>query len=206
MNGRLLIISSPSGGGKGTLIRRVLEEETGLSYSVSFTTREPRDDESDGKDYRFVSTERFERLIGEGEFLEYAVVHGHYYGTSASQIKASTDAGNDVILEIDVQGAAQVREKVPSAIGIFILPPSFSILEERLIARETESDDSLQTRLTNARAEIQRFDEFDFVIINDEIERAVADLRSIILSSRLRSDRQIDVIHDILTTFDNEMH
>lgn len=205
MKGRLLIISAPSGGGKGTLIRRVLDDEVGIAYSVSYTTRPPREDETDGKDYRFVSRSVFEQLIASGEFLEHALVHGNYYGTSASFINERTDEGEDVILEIDVQGAAQVRAKVSDSIGIFILPPSFSVLKDRLVSRRTESDDSLKTRLANARAEIRRFDEFDFVIINEEVDRAVADLKSVIFSARLRSDRQMDIIHDILTTFDNEM-
>ncbi len=204
MDGRLLIISAPSGGGKGTLIKRVLSELPSLAYSVSYTTRKPREGETDGLDYNFVSREHFEELIEKGEFLEHARVHGNYYGTSWPYINERTDAGTDVVLEIDVQGAAQVREKVPESISIFILPPSFSVLKERLILRETESAESLQTRLLNAGVEIRRFNEFDFVIINDEVDRATKDLKSIILSSRLRSDRQTEAIHDILTTFDSE--
>ncbi len=205
MRGNLFIISSPSGGGKGTLIKRVLASVPNLSYSVSFTTRDQRPGEVDGKDYNFVSKDEFEELIENDEFLEYANVHGNYYGTSKKIIEKETAKGNDVILEIDVQGAELIRQKTHGSVGIFILPPSYSILRQRLEARNTESETVLTLRLENAGDEVARFDEFDFAVINDELDVAVESLKSIIISERHRCDRQIEGIRDILTTFDDEL-
>jgi len=204
MEGSLIIISSPSGGGKGTLIGRVRDKLEGVAYSVSHTTREVRAGEVDGVDYHFVSAAEFEELIGKNEFLEFATVHGNYYGTSKSFIERETAMGRDVILEIDVQGAAQVRERVPRSVGIFILPPSFEVLRERLAARMTESGESLGLRLANAKAEVYRYSEFDFVIINDSLDVAEDELRSVIVANRLARVRQEGVIRDILFTFGDE--
>ncbi len=206
MKGNLFIISSPSGGGKGTLIRRAMEEIPRLSYSVSYTTRKKRDTEIAGSDYHFVSVSQFEELIEKGEFLEYARVHGNYYGTSRSAIEKETSAGNDVILEIDVQGAALVRAAAPEAVSVFILPPSFEVLYERLKSRKTESASDLELRLDNARSEVRQYKEFDFVVINDDLDAAVADLKSVISSRRLLRDRQTDAIRDILITFDTDLN
>ncbi len=206
MKGNLFIISSPSGGGKGTLIRRAMEEIPRLSYSVSYTTRKKRDTEIAGSDYHFVSVSQFEELIEKGEFLEYARVHGNYYGTSRSAIEKETSAGNDVILEIDVQGAALVRAAAPEAVSVFILPPSFEVLYERLKSRKTESASDLELRLDNARSEVRQYTEFDFVVINDDLDAAVADLKSVISSRRLLRDRQSDAIRDILITFDTDLN
>ncbi len=206
MKGNLFIISSPSGGGKGTLIRRAMEEIPRLSYSVSYTTRKKRDTEIAGSDYHFVSVSQFEELIEKGEFLEYARVHGNYYGTSRSAIEKETSAGNDVILEIDVQGAAVVRAAAPEAVSVFILPPSFEVLYERLKSRKTESASDLELRLDNARSEVRQYTEFDFVVINDDLDAAVADLKSVISSRRLLRDRQSDAIRDILITFDTDLN
>ncbi len=206
MKGNLFIISSPSGGGKGTLIRRAMEEIPRLSYSVSYTTRKKRDTEIAGSDYHFVSVSQFEELIEKGEFLEYARVHGNYYGTSRSAIEKETSAGNDVILEIDVQGAALVRAAAPEAVSVFILPPSFEVLYERLKSRKTESASDLELRLDNARSEVRQYKEFDFVVINDDLDAAVADLKSVISSRRLLRDRQSDAIRDILITFDTDLN
>ena len=204
MEGSLIIISSPSGGGKGTLIGRVRDKLEGVAYSVSHTTREVRAGEVDGVDYHFVSAAEFEELIGKNEFLEFATVHGNYYGTSKSFIERETAMGRDVILEIDVQGAALVRERVPRSVGIFILPPSFEVLRERLAARMTESGESLGLRLANAKAEVYRYSEFDFVIINDSLDVAEDELRSVIVANRLARVRQEGVIRDILFTFGDE--
>jgi len=202
MKGNLFIISSPSGGGKGTLIKKLLEEVPNVSYSVSYTTRQARDGEENGKDYIFVSGEEFKRLIAEDEFIEYAVVHGNFYGTSRSKIEKETSEGKDVILEIDVQGARIIREKVPDAIGVFILPPSYEVLSRRLFERNTESGETLGVRLNNAKQEVKAFEDFDYVIINDEVENASSSLQTIFLAERLARDRQIDKIHDILKSFD----
>lgn len=202
MNGNLIIISSPSGGGKGTLINRVIAECRNVSYSVSVTTRAPREDEVDGVDYNFVSRKQFAELIERNTFLEYANVHGNFYGTSRVTIEEETSKGNDVILEIDVQGAALVRERMPKAVGIFILPPSFHVLKDRLTERNTESKEALAVRLENASMEVERYSEFDFVIVNDDLEQAVFDLKSILTATGLRRDRQMDTIRDILATFD----
>ncbi len=206
MKGNLFIISSPSGGGKGTLIRRAMAEIPRLSYSVSYTTRKKRDTEIAGSDYHFVSVSQFEELIEKGEFLEYARVHGNYYGTSRSAIEKETSAGNDVIVEIDVQGAALVRAAAPEAVSVFILPPSFEVLYERLKSRKTESASDLELRLDNARSEVRQYTEFDFVVINDDLDAAVADLKSVISSRRLLRDRQSDAIRDILITFDTDLN
>lgn len=199
----MFIISSPSGGGKGTLIREVLRSVPQIGYSVSFTTRPLREGEAHGRDYFFVSPVEFENLIERNEFLEYADVHGNFYGTSKTQVAEDTARGRDIILEIDVQGAAQIRAIIPEAIGIFILPPSFAVLRERLIRRQTESKEHLALRLKNSHAEVQHFREFDYAIVNDDVERATFNLQSIIYAERLRRDRQIENIKTIIDTFEN---
>ena len=202
----MIIISSPSGGGKGTLIKEVLESVPDLRYSVSFTTRAPRFGEEQGRHYHFVSKEKFEEKINAGEFLEYAEVHGNYYGTSLRQVNQMTEGGNDVVLEIDVQGAGWVRKRVPDALGIFILPPSFEVLKARLMARGTENPTDLELRLKNARDEVLEYSQFDYVIINDEIFSAVRRLASVIIGERQRRDRQTEAIYDILGSFDVSKH
>lgn len=201
MKGRLIIISSPSGGGKGTLIREVLRSVAGIGYSVSYTTRPRRDGEIDGVHYNFVTIEEFEKIRDSDGFLEYAKVHGNYYGTSRSLTEKQTDDGLDVILEIDVQGAALVRAKMPDAVSIFILPPSFDVLKARLTARATENDYDLQLRLSNSASEVHRYKDFEYVVINDTVAAATERLRSIIIGERQRWTRQTDVIRDILDSF-----
>ncbi len=204
MPGILFIISSPSGGGKGTLIREVLRCVPQIGYSVSFTTRPPRGGETNGTHYFFVSRAEFENLIVLGEFLEFAEVHGNYYGTSLRQIEKEISNGErDVILEIDVQGAKSVKKILTAAVGIFILPPSYEILRERLIVRRTESEADLALRLSNAYLEVRRFEEFDYIVINNEISVAAVDLQAIILAERLKCERQNSVVQDILKTFEN---
>jgi guanylate kinase len=202
MKGNLIIISSPSGGGKGTLIREILKTVPNIGYSVSFTTRQPRDGEENGRHYYFVSVERFKALIAEGEFLEYAEVHDNFYGTSVRHVRGEIGLGRDVILEIDVQGAESIRRKLPEAVSIFILPPSFEVLKTRLRMRATESDEDLALRLKNSFDEVKRFTEFEYIVINDSVERAAGDLRRIILTERLRRDRQMESIQVILDSFD----
>ncbi len=203
MNGNLFIITSPSGGGKGTLIKRVLSEVKKLSYSVSFTTREIRQDEVHGRHYFFVSVDEFKEKIAKEEFLEYAEVHGNFYGTSREQVEKETNEGNDIIVEIDVQGAEDVQKKLPNAIGVFILPPSFKVLSERLIERNTEGNEELTIRLNNAKKEVNEISKFQYILINDDLEVAIEDLKAIILAERLKRDRQIYYIQDILNSFEN---
>lgn len=203
MKGNLFIISSPSGGGKGTLIRCVLENVPKIGYSVSFTTREAREGEIDGTHYHFVTRDQFEDRISAGEFLEYALVHGNWYGTSKAQIESETAAGKDIILEIDVQGAEQIKEKMPAAVSVFILPPSYQVLKDRLEGRNTEDEKTLALRLKNARGEVERYTEFDYVIINDEIEKAWKELAAVFTAERVKRERQEQIIQKVLTTFDN---
>lgn len=199
--GMLIIVSSPSGGGKGTLIRRALKSVPNLGYSVSFTTRASRVGEINGKHYHFVSTERFRALVAEGEFLEWATVHDHLYGTSIKQVERELSEGRDIILEIDVQGAANVRSIAPSAVSIFILPPSFEVLRDRLTARGSERPDELALRLRNARGEVDHYKEFQYVIINDDADTAAAQLAAIIYAERGRRERQEEAARRVLATF-----
>lgn len=184
------------------MIREVLRIVPNIGYSISFTTRKIRAGEEHGKHYFFVGREEFENLINHGEFLEYAEVHGNFYGTSKTQVEKMTADGIDVILEIDVQGAELIRAKMPKAVSIFILPPSFEVLKTRLVLRQTESDEELAVRLQNSRGEVENYKDFDYVIINDEVEKATNDLKTAILAERLRKDRQIEKIETILDTFE----
>ena len=173
-----------------------------LGYSVSLTTRAPRYGEENGKHYKFVSAEEFESYRAKGGFLEYAEVHGNYYGTSIEQTERIMNSGQDVILEIDVQGAATVLDRVPEAVSIFIMPPSFETLRARLIARATEGMSDLELRLKNSLAEVMEFSRFSYVVINDEISAASNKLASIILAERQRPYRQGELIHGILDSFE----
>jgi guanylate kinase len=202
--GMLVVVSSPSGGGKGTLIRRALKTVPNLGYSVSFTTRSPREGETDGRDYHFVSGEEFERMTVAGEFLEWAHVHGKLYGTGRAQVRRELAEGHDIILEIDVQGATSVRSLVADAVSVFILPPSFEVLRARLIARGSERPRELALRLRNARGEVEHYREFDYVIINDDADRAAAQLASIIYAERARRERQERVAGSVLASFPEE--
>jgi len=199
--GILFVVSSPSGGGKGTLIRRALQAVPGLSYSVSWTTRAPRPGEIDGVSYHFVSPEEFERMRASDGFLEWAVVHGNLYGTARSVVAQELNEGHDIVLEIDVQGAAVVRASMPSVVGVFILPPSYEILRARLTARMTERPEELELRLKNARGEVAQYRHFDYLVLNDEIERASQQLASIVLAERSRRERQEWAARRVLQTF-----
>lgn len=201
MKGNLIIISSPSGGGKGTLIREILQSVPDIGYSVSLTTRAPRFGEEDGRDYHFVTQQEFQDCIDRGGFLEYAEVHGNLYGTSRDQTDRITAEGRDVILEIDVQGAIAVLEKVPDAVSIFILPPSFEVLKARLTARNTEDAAGLALRLRNSITEVVQYERFDYVIVNEEVPVAARLLSSIILAERQKRNRQSEAIGCILDSF-----
>ncbi len=199
--GILFVISSPSGGGKGTLIRRILPQVPRLGYSVSWTTRAPRPGETHGVHYLFVTPEEFAASRAHGDFLESATVHGHSYGTSRQTVEAELLAGRDVILEIDVQGAAAVRQSRLAAVSIFILPPSFEILRARLTARQSENPEELALRLRNSRGEVEHYRDFDYLVLNDDAERAATQLAGIVYAERARRTRQGALARRVLQTF-----
>jgi guanylate kinase len=188
--GNLFIVAAPSGGGKTSLTRALLEREPTIRLSVSYTTRPPRPSEIDGVDYRFVTVEMFEALKDAGEFLEHAHVHGNWYATGTTWLKNQVEAGQDVLLEIDWQGAAQVRKLMPESVHIFILPPSLALLRERLQRRGQDDAETIERRLNAARDEMRHCGEFDYVIINQDFASAVDDLSAIVRASRLRGAQQ----------------
>jgi len=191
VNGLLFIISSPSGGGKTSLVRALLEAEPEVRLSVSYTTRDARPGEVDGRDYHFVTPPVFERMLEAGEFLESAVIYGNRYGTSQKWIERERAEGHDVLLEIDWQGAQQVRRLLRQVVTIFILPPSPEVLESRLRGRGQDNEEVVTRRLAAARHEIAHVSEYEYVIINDDFNRAAQDLRSIIRAERLKVARQL---------------
>jgi len=191
MSGLLFIISSPSGGGKTSLVRALLEAEPEVRLSVSYTTRAARAGEADGRDYYFVTPPVFERMLEAGEFLESAVIYGNRYGTSQKWIERERAEGHDVLLEIDWQGAQQVRRLMRQVVSIFILPPSPEVLESRLRGRGQDSEEVVARRLAAARHEIAHVSEYEYVIINEDFNRAAQDLRSIIRAERLKLARQL---------------
>ena len=179
--GKLFVLSGPSGVGKGTLREHALNNAPNLKYSISCTTRKPREGETDGIEYRFISHEIFRDYISRDLFLEYAHVHEDYYGTLKADVVKELESGHDVLLEIDVQGALQVKEKMPGALLIFVAPPSVEVLTQRLTGRGTENAESLNVRLNNAIGELAYKDKYDYVIVNDDLESACDELRRIIL-------------------------
>jgi guanylate kinase len=189
--GNLYVIAAPSGGGKTSLVRALLEREPGIRLSVSYTTRPPRPGEIDGVHYRFVDEAGFAARKAAGEFLEHAHVHGNWYATSATWLAAEVAAGHEVLLEIDWQGAAQVRRLIPSAVLIFILPPSLESLRERLEKRGQDAADVIARRIEAAREEMRHCGDFDYVIINQDFATAVDDLAAIVRASRLRREPQL---------------
>jgi guanylate kinase len=199
--GILFVVSSPSGGGKGTLIQSVLNKVPNLSYSVSFTTRAPRSGEVDGREYFFVTQEKFEQMVAANEFLEWAHVHGKLYGTARHQVAREISEGRDIILEVDVQGAASVRALIADQVSIFILPPSFEVLRERLIARGTDSPEELDLRLRTAPTELKDYTAFQYVIINDDADQAADHLAAIVYAERARLSRQDGLIRSVVETF-----
>jgi guanylate kinase len=187
MSGILYIVSAPSGAGKTTLVRALLREDPAIRLSVSYTTRSPREGEEDGVAYNFVDAARFQAMREAGEFLEWAEVHGNYYATSRPWLQAQLAKGQDVLLEIDWQGAAQVRAQFPEAVSIFILPPSYAVLEQRLRGRGTDSAEVIARRLAAARDEMRRVCDFDYAIINNDLPIALLDLRAVTRAARLRT-------------------
>jgi len=206
IRGMLIVVSSPSGGGKGTLIQRVLNSLSNLAYSISYTTRASRPGETNGREYFFVSTVEFEGMIQRGEFLEWANVYGHLYGTSRAQVERERTSGRDIILEIDVQGAANIRATTEDPVTIFILPPSFEVLQERLIARGSDSPADLERRLRGAPAEVEQFKDFQYVILNDEVECAANKLAAVITAERVRRERQEPNLKTVLEHFAQAGH
>ena len=188
--GTLFVVAAPSGAGKSTLVNALLEREPGISLSISHTTRPPRPGETYGRHYYFVERAEFERQIGEGIFLEHAEVHGNLYGTSRNTVQELLAKGRDVLLEIDWQGAQQIRASKPDCVGVFILPPSRTELERRLRGRGSDTAEVIERRLHNSRGEIAHAHEFDFILVNDAFDEALADLQAIVRTVRLRSPLQ----------------
>lgn len=191
MPGSLIVISAPSGAGKTSLVHALLKQNPQIGLSVSYTTRAPREGEVNGKHYHFVNRETFLDMAKRGEFLESAEVYGNYYGTSQKWIADETEKGRDILLEIDWQGAAQVRKIFPACVSIFILPPSPEALAQRLNGRGTDDASVIAKRLAAVRDDVAHVAEFDYVIINDDLNRALHELESVVLAARLRGSRQI---------------
>ena len=199
--GSLIIVSGPSGAGKSALAAAVLQRLPAVSFSVSFTTRGPRGNERDGVEYHFVSAQEFEGLIRRGVFLEWAEVYGNYYGTSGAHIDERLANGEDVLLDIDVQGARTIREKRSEAVSVFILPPSYETLRARLESRRLDKDYVIEQRLRIARREIQQYKNYDYLIVNDELNKAVEELEAIIRGSRCRMVSRAESAESVVATF-----
>ena len=206
MKGNLIIISSPSGGGKGTLIHEVRGMLPELGFSVSHTTRPMRFGEEEGREYYYIDRHRFEQKVAAGEFVEYAIVHGNLYGTSIAEVEKWKDSGRDLIVEVDVQGAISILQKMSDCVSIFILPPSFEVLEARLTARATEDAEELRTRLRNSFHEVLQYERFKYVVVNDNIAGASQQIASIVRAERQLLDRQRDAIQVILDSFGASRH
>ena len=189
--GNLFVVAAPSGAGKSSLVKSLLELDSHLVVSVSHTTREPRGQEHDGREYHFVSPAKFREMVGKGEFFEWAEVHGNLYGTSRSEVQKQVAGGQDVVLEIDWQGAVQIKQLFPNAVLIFILPPSYEELAQRLNRRGEDRPEVIAQRLVNARHEVAQARHFDFVIINALFETAVFDLKTVVHSQRLKYAAQL---------------
>jgi len=198
----IFVISAPSGSGKSSLLRNVLAKDRELLFSVSYTTRQPRGAEREGVEYHFVSREEFEKRIEAGEFLEWALVFGHYYGTHRSYLDRASREGKDLVLDIDVQGARQLINKVPDAISIFVLAPSRQVLEQRLRGRSEDSDAAVIARLKQAAEEARQYRNYDYVIVNDDLDRATGQLAAVVTAERCRRERTAARIGPILESFD----
>jgi guanylate kinase len=196
--GIVFIISAPSGSGKTTLTNRLLSLVPGLEFSISYTTREPRGSEQSGREYFFVSRDEFENMLANDEFLEHANVFGHYYGTARRFLEEATRAGKDLVLDIDVQGAQQVKDRMPEAVSIFIMPPSRQVLERRLRnrsqAENVTSEEVIRRRLEEAAREIEKYPKYDYILVNDQLEESIDQLKAIVLAERAK--RNPDVYPD----------
>jgi guanylate kinase len=197
----VFIISAPSGSGKSTLVSRLLKNDERLMFSISYTTRKPRGTEENGQSYHFVSREEFEAMLAKGEFLEHAEVFGNYYGTHRSILDEARIQGKDLVLDIDVQGARQLKDQIPEAVTVFILAPSRQILEQRLRARSEDRDDVIERRLRGAAEEIRNYNDYDYVLINRDLCESDRVLNSIVRAERVRRTRIEDQIRPILDTF-----
>lgn len=195
--GELIVLSGPSGAGKSTVIAKLLQQRSDIHFSVSFTTRKPRAGEVDGVNYNFVDTAEFERMIRDGELLEFAQYVGNYYGTSLKVIRDHLDKGTDVLLDIEVQGAAKVREKCPEAVTIFLIPPSMEELAARLSFRGTDDAATVQKRLEQAKAEYREIPNYDYLVVNDRVENAVEEIISILTAEGCRVDKRIHLIEGV---------
>jgi guanylate kinase len=204
IKGNLIIVSAPSGAGKSSLVNHALKSVERVCYSISFTTRQPRGSEQNGTDYHFVSRDEFIRMRDANEFLECAEVHGFFYGTQRSATERLISEGFDVLLDVDVQGAAQIVKQMPDAVTVFVLPPSRQALEERLRKRNVNSEEDLERRLHNATREVSRCEEFEYLIVNDDLEKACAALEMIIKAERFSRNRQKDIAKIIISTFQGE--
>jgi len=198
----VFIISAPSGSGKSTLVHRLLHTVTGLTFSISYTTRPPRPTEVDGVDYNFISKPEFEERLGRNEFLEHALVFGNYYGTNRCNLETAEKDGKDLVLDIDVQGARQLKVAIPEAISIFVLPPSREVLEQRLRSRSQDTEEVIQRRLRGAAEEVRNYTQYDYVLINRDLEEASARLAAIVRAERLRKTRMDEQVRPILESFE----
>ena len=196
--GLLVVISAPSGGGKGTILKELFAKDDNLVLSVSATTRSPRPGEEHGKQYYFLQKEEFEELISQGKMLEYAQYVGNYYGTPRESVEQWMAQGKDVVLEIEVQGGAQIKKLMPGCVSIFILPPSMEVLEKRLRDRGTEEDATVRKRLEKAREEIPHAKDYDYVVFNDRLEDAVEDLRAILRAEKRKYHRNETAVERVL--------
>lgn len=197
-SGSMLMVVAPSGAGKSSLVSALMRDDAALTLSISFTTRTPRPGEENGRDYYFITTEEFLKRKEDGDFLEWALVHGNYYGTSKSWILEKMQLGQDVVLEIDWQGARQIQRIVPQALWIFILPPSLSILEERLRKRGQDDDATIERRVGAAQTELSHLEEADYLVVNDVFEQALSEVSQIVQASRLRSVQQMTKHHALV--------
>jgi guanylate kinase len=197
----VFIISAPSGSGKSTLVHRLLKTVPNLAFSISYTTRPPRASETPGADYIFISRKEFEERLARGEFLEHAEVFGNYYGTNREAFETATREGKDLVLDIDIQGARQLRTAIPQAITIFVLPPSKQVMEQRLRSRSQDTEEVIQRRLHGAAVEVKNYAHYDFVIINRDIEEASAQLVNIVEAERSRRTRMEEEVRPILASF-----
>jgi guanylate kinase len=199
--GNIFVISAPSGAGKSTLVKRLMAATPGMCFSVSYTTRKPREGEKNSRDYFFVSRKIFEGMLRRGEFVEWANVYGHLYGTALKQLRDAQHEGTDIVLDIDVQGHAQVRQKLPEAVSVFIVPPSFDELARRLRDRCSDSEESIERRLDTARGEIAHWQEYDYLVVNDHLTEATRALRAIVHAARFRRFSQAGRIEEIINKF-----
>ena len=202
--GNLFVISAPSGSGKTTLVRRLLDTLDDVQFSISFTTRSARRRERDGIDYHFIAEADFRSKIEDGEFLEWAEVHGNIYGTSKIETEKIRAGGEDILMDVDVQGATQVRKAQPDALTLFIMPPSFGVLEKRLRGRTQDSDKVIEGRLNEARHEIHHYKDYDYVLVNDSVERTSELFKAIVLAERMRPHLLQDRIRPIIDSFKND--